>query len=281
LHIGFSHKITHKDSAAGTDWDFERKYHPGLQLRILGYRFVDVEGTIALADGATTIIDKDRLEKLSSLFIKKDPEKEQEEGISYAQQVCQPNGINTPILTISANVCAVGTVGLEWDVSVISLSPPFAAPFAESKSVAGLDVSLGPFTTFTLVGHAVVDLAVLKGELAVQVDLIKVLLSHQMPDGEYIDGAGFSVTTAAMSESEILATIGTEGLLEERVLDGKVRLLARIPAGIEFVGYFEPRVKWKKKDWELYSWQGIVLDRQRLWKLDTTDSIEAAVISMP
>lgn len=281
LHIRFSHKITHKDSVSGADWDFKRKYHPGLQLRIFGKRFVDLEGAIALPDGATTIIDKDRLEKMSSLFIKTNPEEaKKKEQLSFAQQLCQKNGINAHVLTITANVCVVGTVGLDWNISVTSLSPPFSGQFADAKSVAGLDVSVGPKTMLTLVASAKVDLPVLKGELTAEVDLIKLQLSHQLPSGDYREGGGFYLATGALSESAILGSIGTQAVLEERMLDGKMWLRAEIPSGIGWHGW-KPYVKYQKKTFELFSWEGISIARQTLWNLEVSQSIDAAVVTMP
>jgi hypothetical protein len=282
--IDFSHTLTHKDATDDPDWKYNRSYKPSVMLHLFGQHFVDINGSLPL-NGKIDINNED-LEKIKKLFVKDDDgEPVDDNKISFAQDMCTKTLLTALVAEVNVHSCITSHSGVDYGITLEALDAdsnmPFVGPFIDAESLISATVWIDPFAELDWKGGVEVDLGLLKGDLDINVALMKLHLTHMDSVGEFQKGASFTLTSGAINEFEILGSIETEAYLQEEILNGEIVFDGKRVKGLTIKCCFYPKATWKSLKKSLYSWDGIIIGRQKLWNLDVSDVVKAEDMLIP
>jgi len=279
LMLDFTHTLKHKEVSESNDWAYKRSYNPSVLMHIFGMHYVDIEGSLPL-DGILTI-DNDDLESISKLFVKDEDSGAANESnkISFAEKLCSKTILTAIVAEVNIHSCITSDTGVDYGLTLSSLDAesdgPFDGNFTDVASLIDATVWINPHAALAWRGGLTVDLGLVKGDLDIVVDLMKLDLQHKDAQGDFQNGGSFNIATGAMSEFEIMGSIGTQAYLREEILNGKIVFDGKRVKGLTIKCCFYPKATWKNLQKTLYSWDGIIIGRQKLWNLYISDAVAA------
>ncbi|MGB5210916.1 MAG: hypothetical protein WBP60_10375 [Gammaproteobacteria bacterium] len=278
VRIDFTHTFAHKEATDGPDWEYLRSYQPSVMLHLFGIHYVDILGSIPV-EGQIDI-DNDDLEKISQRFVQDDDGQAPDDNkISFAQDLCEKTFLSALVMEVNVHSCITSKSGVDYGLTLLATGAdpdsPFDEPFADAESLMSATVWIDPYAELDWKGGITVDLGLLKGDLDITLGLLKLHLQHMDDFGEFQNGGSFELATGAISEFEILGSIGTQAYLDEEILNGEITFEGERVNGVTIKCCFYPKAIWKSVSKSLYSWDGISIGRQKLWNLQRSDSVLA------